>query len=121
MGATIDYAIVLANRYETTKNNFDNRFEAMATAQNATFPTVITSGIILIVTGIALGIMSSGVVSELGTLLGIGAATSVAIVLFVLPSLLVLTDKLNDKMYFNKIFKKKPVIQEEPVEQEDAE
>lgn len=121
MGATIDYAIVLANRYETTKNNFDNRFEAMATAQNATFPTVITSGIILIVTGIALGIMSSGVVSELGTLLGIGAATSVAIVLFVLPSLLVLTDKLNDKMYFNKIFKKKPVIQEEPIEQEDAE
>lgn len=98
MGATIDYAIVLTNRFKTTKHLYVSKFEAMAQAENAVFPTIITSGIILTVTGFTLGIASSGVVAGLGSLLGVGTLTSMLVVLFVVPSLLLLTDKITDKM-----------------------
>ncbi len=109
MGATIDYAIVLTNRYRTIKGNYIDRYEAMADAQNAVFPTIITSGLILTGTGFALSLLTSGVVSAMGSLLGVGALVSLLIVLFVLPSLLLVTEKAIDKADFKKLFKtKKP-------------
>lgn len=106
MGATIDYAIVLTNRYKTTKHLYVSKFEAMAQSENAVFPTIITSGIILTVTGFTLGLASSGVVAGLGNLLGVGTLTSMLVVLFVVPSLLLLTDKLTDKLDIIPLVKK---------------
>ena len=107
MGATIDYAIVLTNRYREIKGNYLDRYEAMADAENAVFPTIITSGIILTGTGFALSLLASGTVSAMGSLLGVGALTSLIIVIFVLPSLLLVTEKLVDKCNFKNLFKKK--------------
>ncbi len=106
MGATIDYAIVLTNRYKTTKHLYVSKFEGMAQAENAVFPTIITSGIILTVTGFTLGLASSGVVAGLGNLLGIGTLTSMLVVLFVVPSLLLTTEKITDKLDIVPIVKK---------------
>ncbi len=106
MGATIDYAIVLTNRYKTTKHLYVSKFEGMAQAENAVFPTIITSGIILTVTGFTLGIASSGVVAGLGNLLGIGTLTSMLVVLFVVPSLLLTTEKITDKLDIVPLVKK---------------
>lgn len=107
MGATIDYAIVLTNRYREIRGNYLDRYEAMAEAENAVFPTIITSGIILTGTGFALSLLASGTVAAMGSLLGVGALTSLIIVIFVLPSLLLVTEKVVDKCDFNKLFKKK--------------
>lgn len=107
MGATIDYAIVLTNRYREIRGNYLDRYEAMADAENAVFPTIITSGIILTGTGFALSLLASGTVSAMGSLLGVGALTSLIIVIFVLPSLLLVTEKLVDKCDFKNLFKKK--------------
>ena len=107
MGATIDYAIVLTNRYREIRGNYLDRYEAMADAENAVFPTIITSGIILTGTGFALSFLASGAVGAMGGLLGVGALTSLVIVIFILPSLLLVTEKLVDKCDFNKLFKKK--------------
>ena len=106
MGATIDYAIVLTNRYRTTRHKFLNRFDAMADAQNATFPTVLTSGLILTGTGFALSLLASGTVAAMGSLLGIGTLVSLLIVIFVLPSLLLVTEKAVDKCDFSRILRK---------------
>ena len=106
MGATIDYAIVLTNRYRTTRHKFLNRFDAMAEAQNATFPTVLTSGLILTGTGFALSLLASGTVAAMGSLLGIGTLVSLLVVLFVLPSLLLVTEKAVDKCDFSTILRK---------------
>lgn len=106
MGATIDYAIVLTNRYRTTRHKFLNRFDAMADAQNATFPTVLTSGLILTGTGFALSLLASGTVAAMGSLLGIGTLVSLLIVIFVLPSLLLVTEKAVDKCDFGTIVRK---------------
>ena len=106
MGATIDYAIVITNRYRTTKHLYLDRYEAMAEAQNATFPTVLTSGLILTGTGFALSLLASGTVAAMGSLLGIGTLVSLLIVLFVLPSLLLVTEKAVDKCDFSTILYK---------------
>ena len=107
MGATIDYGIILTNRYLQIKHLYPDKLEAMSQAENAVFPTIITSGIILTVSGLAMGLAAAGVVAKMGMLLGIGAATSMLVVLFILPSLLLIFDNIIEKTYFNKIFPKR--------------
>ena len=106
MGATIDYAIVLTNRYREIRGNYLDRYEAMAEAENAVFPTVITSGLVLMGAGFSMSFLASGMVEAMGNLLGIGALTSLVIVIFILPSLLLVTEKAVDKCEFKTIFKK---------------
>ena len=113
MGATIDYAIVLTNRYRTTKHLYPDRYTAMAESENAVFSTIITSGSILTITGFALGIAASGVVAQLGILLGIGTLASILIVLLILPSLLLVTEKLVEKTDFPRLGRKKDAAAEE--------
>ena len=113
MGATIDYAIVLTNRYRTTKHLYPDRYTAMAESENAVFSTIITSGSILTITGFALGIAASGVVAQLGILLGIGTLASILIVLLILPSLLLVTEKLVEKTDFPRLRRKKDAAAEE--------
>lgn len=114
MGATIDYAIVLTNRYRGIRKDFTDRYDAMAAATNAVFPTILTSGVILTATGFVMSMLSSGVVAQLGLLLGVGTLTSIIIVLFVLPSLLLVTEKVVDKTDFSKLFgrKQKAAVEE---------
>lgn len=117
MGATIDYAIVLTNRYRGIREDFTDRYDAMAAATNAVFPTILTSGVILTATGFVMSMLSSGVVAQLGMLLGVGTLTSIIIVLFVLPSLLLVTEKVVDKTDFSKLFRRKQKAAVEEVTQ----
>ena len=117
MGATIDYAIVLTNRYRGIRKDFTDRYDAMAAATNAVFPTILTSGVILTATGFVMSMLSSGVVAQLGLLLGVGTLTSIIIVLFVLPSLLLVTEKVVDKTDFSKLFRRKQKTAVEEVTQ----
>ncbi|MCQ2409419.1 MAG: MMPL family transporter [Clostridia bacterium] len=107
MGATIDYAIVVTNRFFTTKDLYENKLDAVADALNANLPTILTSGTILTVTGWTMCALTSGVVSSIGMLLGVGTLMAMFIVIFVLPSLLLCFEKLISIGDFKKIFKKK--------------
>ena len=100
MGATIDYAIVLMNRYQSLKKELPIR-EAMASAVNQSFATVLTSGSIMTIAGLLIGLRVSDVyVSHIGLAVGRGAFCSVVLVLSVLPQLLVLLDKAVEKTRF---------------------
>lgn len=106
MGANIDYAIVIATRYNEVKDKMSQR-DAIIETMNFAFPTVITSGAIMAVTGILIGNMSSEqTIASLGGNLGRGTVISIILVLFVLPQLLLISDKLVRKTSFN-LFKKK--------------
>jgi uncharacterized membrane protein YdfJ with MMPL/SSD domain len=106
MGANIDYAIVIATRYNEVKHKM-NQKDAIIETMNFAFPTVITSGAIMAITGILIGNMSSEqTMASLGGNLGRGTVISIILVLFVLPQLLLISDKLVDKTSFN-LFKKK--------------
>ena len=101
MGATIDYAIVIMNRYLALKETEQKR-EAMADAVKEGFVTVITSGSILTLAGLLIGTRVSDVyVSHIGLAVGRGAAISVILVLTVLPQIILLFDKLIEKTMFN--------------------
>jgi len=101
MGATIDYAIVLMNRYLVLKRELPKK-EAMAEAVNQSFPTVLTSGSIMTIAGLLIAYRISDVyVGHIGLAVGRGALISVILVLSVLPQLLVLLDKAVEKTTFH--------------------
>ncbi len=101
MGATIDYAIVLMNRYLVGRKTLPKK-EAMANAVSQSFPTVLTSGSIMTLAGLLIAYRVSDVyVGHIGLAVGRGAFTSVILVLTVLPQLLVLLDSLISKTTFS--------------------
>lgn len=92
MGCNVDYAIVVASHYTEARADQGPR-EAMITALNLAFPTIITSGTMLISAGLLVGArVSSGAVAGMGRFVGVGSLITVFLVLFVLPQLLLLGD-----------------------------
>ena len=101
MGANIDYAIVISSRYLQFKQKMDYK-QAMITALNTAFPTVITSGTILAAAGFAIGILSSeNTVASIGICLGRGTLLSMLMVMGVLPQILLLGDSVVEKTSFS--------------------
>lgn len=93
LGATIDYAILLTNRYLDFRRIQDKRAAAVS-AVAASAGTILTSAGILCAVGLTEGFVSSiPGVSDLGMLIGRGAALSGILVMALLPQLLVLFDK----------------------------
>ncbi len=69
--------------------------QAVVETVSAVTVSILTSGSVLSVAGFLLGAISSnGLLAQLGTFLGVGAICSLVIVLFVLPGLLYLFDRL---------------------------
>ncbi len=101
MGATIDYAIVLMNRYLNYRRDGLEPKQAMIEAVNNSFATLLTSGSIMTVAGFLLAMRISDVyVGHIGLAVGRGALTSIIIVLTVLPQLICLLDKAIMKTSF---------------------
>jgi len=94
LGATVDYAILFTDRYKEMRQSFSKR-EAIIQTISAVSVSVLTSASVLTVVGFLLGAVSThGLLSQLGYFLGKGTLCSLAIVLFVLPGLLYLFDRL---------------------------
>ncbi len=101
MGANIDYAIVITNRYTELRRKM-KPCDAIKKSLELAFPTVFTSGTILASAGIVIGLLSSEpAISTIGTVLGRGTIISVVLVMGILPQLLVLGDFIIDKTSFN--------------------
>ena len=100
MGANIDYAIVISSHYQEQKAHMPHK-EAIVHALNSAFPTVFTSGTMMASAGLLIGNMSAQpVVSIMGTCIGRGTIISIFLVLFVLPSILVLGDSIIERTSF---------------------
>lgn len=97
LGATVDYAILFTDRYKECRQTMDKK-ESVINTISAVTVSILTSGIILTVVGFLLGIISThGLLSQLGYFLGKGTLCSLVIVLFVLPGLLCIFDRIFDK------------------------
>ena len=97
MGANIDYAIVIANRYVELKKTMPIK-EATIEALNQSFPTIITSGTILASAGILIGFLSTNpAISSIGVCLGRGTLLSIFLVMGILPQILLLGDVIIEK------------------------
>lgn len=101
MGANIDYAIVITNRYTELRRTM-NKYDAIKQSLNLAFPTVFTSGSILACAGFAIGLFTSNpVIAMVGSSLGRGTLVSIVLVMGILPQLLVLGDVIIEKTSFN--------------------
>jgi len=101
MGATIDYAIVIASRYMDLKTKMPLN-EAIGETINQAFPTIFTSGTIMASAGFIIGnISSDATTAAMGTVLGRGAVVSIILVIFVLPQILLLGDVIIQKTALN--------------------
>ncbi|MBQ2258566.1 MAG: MMPL family transporter [Lachnospiraceae bacterium] len=100
MGANIDYAIVISGRFMELKDKMPKK-DAIIETMNFAFPTIVTSGTMLALAGIFIGQMSSdGAVCGIGQCLGRGTILSIFTVMFVLPQILLLGEKIIDRTSF---------------------
>lgn len=100
MGATIDYAIVITSRYMDLKTKMPLR-DAIVETLNQAFPTIVTSGSMLVAAGFIISNISSNpVVAAIGLALGRGTLTSIIMVLMVLPQTLLIGDIIIQKTAF---------------------
>lgn len=93
LGATVDYAILMTDRYRENRETMDKKTAIPQTVSDV-FVSVMTSGSVLTIVGLLLYWMSSNqLLSQLGLFVGRGAIFSLTIVLFVLPGLLFIFDR----------------------------
>ena len=101
MGANIDYAIVIGSRYQELKARM-TRKEAIIDTLNFAFPTIITSGSILAISGFLIGnLTSEPVIAGIGESLGRGTVISIFLVMLVLPQILLTGTAFIDKTSFS--------------------
>lgn len=94
LGATVDYAILFTDRYREFRQRYSKKTAIVRTV-SAVSVSILTSASVMTAVGFLLGIISThGLLSQLGYFLGKGTLCSLAIVLFVLPGLLYLSDGL---------------------------
>jgi predicted RND superfamily exporter protein len=97
LGATVDYAILMTNRY-LEERQMEPKKEAMWKALKNNVGAILISAAILATAGFTLaGTTNNPVIKELGTLLGRGTVLSFVMVVAVLPALLLIFDKVIQK------------------------
>lgn len=93
LGATVDYAILMADRYRENRRTLERSDAVVKTISDVTV-SILISGSVMAVVGMMMNVISSNrLLGQLGLLIGRGAIFSLLIVFFVLPGLLYLSDK----------------------------
>ncbi len=94
LGATVDYGILLTQRYMEARKGKDKK-QAAEQALRYSTGSILPPALILTAAGLLLGFISTnGVISQMGLVLGRGAAISAGMVLVVLPHVLMFADRL---------------------------
>lgn len=94
LGATVDYAILMTERYKENREMLNKKEAIVQTISDVTV-SILTSGSVLAVVGLLLSYMSTNqLLAQLGLFIGRGAILSLIIVLLVLPGLLFIFDRL---------------------------
>ena len=95
LGSTIDYAISSTENYIQCRQKGMERKEASVRMTEISFPSILTSGLILVVCGYAISIISDiPAIGQVGHLVGRGAIFSVIFVTSLMPFLFRLSDRL---------------------------
>ena len=94
LGATVDYAILMTDRYKENRETLEKRDAVVQTISDV-ITSILTSGSVLTAVGLLLGHFSTNkLLSQLGTFIGRGAIFSLTIVLLILPGMLMILDRL---------------------------
>ena len=95
LGATVDYAILMTTRYKKERMSGKDKKAAVTTALFTSVPSIIVSAMGLFAATIGVAIYSDiDIISSLCMLMARGAVISMLSVIFILPAMLLLADKL---------------------------
>ena len=95
LGATVDYAILMTTRYKAERLGGRDKNGAVTTALAASIPSIIVSGMGLFAATFGVAVYSNiDIISSMCMLMARGAVVSMLCVIFILPALLTLCDKL---------------------------
>ena len=95
LGATIDYAILMTTKYIEERKNKTDKYKAIKIALDNSVTSIFVSGMCFFAATIGVGLISKiDMIGSLCTLISRGAIISMVIVITVLPSLLVMLDKI---------------------------
>lgn len=95
LGATVDYAILMTTRYKSERMAGNEKRSSISTALAASIPSIIVSGMGLFAATFGVALYSDiDIISSMCMLMARGAIVSMLCVIFILPSLLMLCDKL---------------------------
>ena len=95
LGSTVDYAILMTNRYKRERFAGRDKKEAVRIAHSASMPSVMVSAISFFAATIGVGIYSDiDLIGSLCLLMGRGAIISLLVVMFIVPSFFVLFDRI---------------------------
>ena len=95
LGSTIDYAILMTNRFKAERVSGADKYTAMKRAHKASIQSVFVSAMSFFAATFGVGLYSDiDLISSLCTLMARGAIISMFTVVLVLPSMLILCDGL---------------------------
>ena len=95
LGATVDYAILMTTRYKSERIAGQSKKNSILTALSTSIPSIIVSGMGLFAATFGVAVYSDiDIISSMCMLMARGAVVSMLCVIFILPALLMLCDKL---------------------------
>lgn len=98
LGSTVDYAILLTTRFKEELRNGLERLDAMKVAVKASAKSIITSALVFFAATGGVAIASKmAMIKSLCELLARGAVISAAVIIFILPSILIIFEKIISK------------------------
>ena len=95
LGATVDYAILMTTRYKLERSSGKDKLEAIRTAHSISMPSVTVSALGFFAATFGVGLYSDiDIISSLCSLMARGAIVSLLVVMFILPAMFTLFDKI---------------------------
>ena len=95
LGATVDYAILMTTRYKKERGKGKSKQESIQIALSTSISSVIVSALGFFAATFGVGLYSDiDMISALCTLMARGAIISMVTVIFILPSMLMVFDKI---------------------------
>ena len=95
LGATVDYAILMTTRYKRERNHGAGKYDAITTAHKFSAQSIIVSAFSFFAATIGVGLYSNiDMISSLCILMARGALISMIVVIFVLPSMFMVFDRV---------------------------
>ena len=95
LGATVDYAILMTTRYKSERICGKGKKDAVRTALSTSIPSIIVSGMGLFAATFGVAVYSDiDIIGSMCMLMARGAIVSMLAVIFILPALLLLCDKI---------------------------
>lgn len=95
LGATVDYAILMTTKYRKARYNGVEKQEAITSALGASMQSVIVSALSFFAATFGVGLYSNvDMIASLCSLMARGAIISMFVVIFILPSMFMIFDKI---------------------------